>query len=111
MHVFKYSKRKGTKAYSMPNQVPEEIKANRSNILIHLNEKMMEAYHNSFIGKNERILIEETVEIDGKQYQIGHNERYVKLAVKVENPMVNQIITAKVLKSLTKEIIFCEIMD
>lgn len=111
MHVFKYSKRKGTKAYSMPNQVPEEIKANRSNILIHLNEKMMEAYHNSFIGKNERILIEETVEIDGKQYQIGHNERYVKLAVKAENPMVNQIITAKVLKSLTKEIIFCEIMD
>ncbi len=111
MHIFKYSKRKGTRAYSMPNQVPEEIKANRSNILIHLNEKMMEAYHNSFIGKNERILIEETVEIDGKQYQIGHNERYVKLAVKAENAMVNQIITAKVLKSLTKEIIFCEIMD
>lgn len=111
MHIFKYSKRKGTRAFSMSNQVKEEIKANRSNILINLNEKMMEAYHNSFIGKNERILIEETVEIDGEQYQIGHNERYIKLAVKAENAMINQIITVKVLKNLTKEIMFCEIMD
>lgn len=111
MHVFKYSMRKGTKAYSMPNQVKEEIKASRSNILINLNEKMTEAYHNSFIGKNERILIEETVDIDGEQYQIGHNERYVKLAIKAENAMTNQIITVKVLKNLTKDIMFCEIMD
>ena len=111
MHVFKFSKRKGTKAESMPNQVKEEIKSERSNELIELNSKMMEAYHHSFIGKVERILIEETVEIDGVQYQVGHNERYVKLAIKAENDMINQIVTVKVLKSLTKEIMFCEIID
>lgn len=111
MHVFKYSKRNGTRAYSMPNQVKEEIKAERSNILIDLNTKMMEDYHNSFIGKNERILVEEIIEIDGKQYQIGHNERYVKLAINAENTLINQIVNVKVIKNLTKEIMFCEIMD
>ncbi len=111
MHVFKYSKRNGTRAYSMPNQVKEEIKAERSNILIDLNAKMMEDYHNSFIGKSERILVEEIIEIDGKQYQIGHNERYVKLAINAENSLINQIVTVNVIKNLTKEIMFCEIMD
>lgn len=111
MHVFKYSKRNGTRAYSMPDQVKEEIKTERSNILIHLNQKMMEEYHDIFIGKIERILVEEIVEIDGEQYQIGHNERYVKLAIKAESDMINQIVNGKVLKKLTKEIMFCEIMD
>nr|WP_308742639.1 tRNA (N(6)-L-threonylcarbamoyladenosine(37)-C(2))-methylthiotransferase MtaB [uncultured Anaerocolumna sp.] len=111
MHVFKYSKRNGTRAYSMPDQVKEEIKAERSNILIDLNAKMMEDYHSSFIGKSERILVEEIIEIDGKQYQIGHNERYVKLAINAENSLINQIVTVNVIKDLTKEIMFCEIMD
>lgn len=111
MHVFKYSKRNGTRAYSMPYQVKEEIKAERSNILIDLNAKMMEDYHSSFIGKSERILVEEIIEIDGKQYQIGHNERYVKLAINAENSLINQIVTVNVIKDLTKEIMFCEIMD
>lgn len=111
MHVFKYSKRNGTRAYSMPNQVREEIKTERSNILIHLNEKMMESYHNTFIGKNERILVEEIVDIDGEHYQMGHNERYVKLAIKAENDMINQIVNGKVIKKLSKDIMFCEIMD
>ncbi|GAA4298101.1 tRNA (N(6)-L-threonylcarbamoyladenosine(37)-C(2))-methylthiotransferase MtaB [Anaerocolumna aminovalerica] len=111
MHVFKYSKRNGTRAYSMPDQVKEEIKAERSNILIDLNAKMMEDYHSSFIGKSERILVEEIIEIDGKQYQIGHNERYVKLAINAEKSLINQIVTVNVIKDLTKEIMFCEIMD
>lgn len=111
MHVFKYSKRNGTRAYSMPNQVREEIKTERSNILIHLNEKMMESYHNTFIGKNERILVEEIIDINGEHYQMGHNERYVKLAIKAENDMINQIVNGKVIKKLSKDIMFCEIMD
>lgn len=111
MHVFKYSKRNGTRAYSMPDQVKEEIKAERSNILIDLNAKMMEDYHSSFIGKSERILVEEIIEIDGKQYQIGHNERYVKLAINAEKSLINQIVTVNVIKDLTEEIMFCEIMD
>jgi threonylcarbamoyladenosine tRNA methylthiotransferase MtaB len=111
MHVFKYSVRKGTKAETMPNQVKEEIKHARSNDLISLETVMEKEYKDKFIGLTEAILIEESIEIDGVNYQIGHNERYLKLAVKCEKDLTNQIINGKILGYLNKDIMFCEIMD
>jgi threonylcarbamoyladenosine tRNA methylthiotransferase MtaB len=111
MHVFKYSVRKGTKAETMSDQVKEEVKAQRSNALIQLAETMTKEYQSCFEGKTEIILIEEAMVIDGITYQVGHNERYLKLAVKSEEELTNQLISAKVCGYLSKEIMFCEIMD
>lgn len=111
MHVFKYSVRKGTRAEHMPDQVLEEIKSERSSRLIELEEIMNKEYQELFTGKIENILIEDAVNMNGESYQIGHNERYLRLAVKSDEDLNNQIIRGKVTAFLDKDIMFCEIMD
>lgn len=111
MHVFKFSPRKGTRAADMADQVKEEIKAVRSNILLTLAEEMSINYKKKFIGNTEKLLVEEESIINGETYQIGHNERYLKLAVKSEKSLTNQLISVKVQEVLNKEIMFCESMD
>ena len=58
MHIFKYSKRQGTRAAVMPDQVPDTIKAQRSNRLLALEKQMSEAYRRTFIGKEVTVLFE-----------------------------------------------------
>lgn len=111
MHIFKFSPRKGTKAALMPEQVKEEMKAERSNILLSLEEEMAKNYRKLFIGRTERLLVEEEVEIDGIKYQAGHNERYLKLAVKSEENLANNILFVAVKEFLNKEMMICESMD
>lgn len=81
MHIFKYSKRKGTKAAVMPNQVPESEKTKRSTILQELEAQMSKKFREYYIGKNAQVLFEECKEIKGTAYFIGHTKEYVKVAV------------------------------
>ncbi len=111
IHVFKYSKRAGTKAADMPDQISEEVKNFRSNKLIELALSMSKEYKSLFLGKIEKILFEEEILIEGKTYQVGHNERYLKLAVLNSRDMTNQIIEAKICNNLTEEILLCEITN
>lgn len=86
-HIFKFSKRKGTKAYDMDGQVDEDIKTKRSHVLISLDEKRREEFGQRFKGKEVEVLIEESKEIDGKWFDIGHTPEYiqVKLSIKKED--------------------------
>lgn len=111
IHVFKYSKRAGTKAAEMPEQISEEIKSKRSDELITLSDTMEKEYKEQFLGRIEKILIEERITIDGVSYQVGHNERYLKLAIPHTEDLTNQIIEAKVIGTLTDEILRCEIFN
>lgn len=111
MHIFKYSKREGTVAAGMAAQIPETVKARRSDELIALGERMKEAYREEFTGKIQKLLVEETVEIDGVRYALGHNERYVKLAVKTDKNLENRMIDVIVQKKNLKDFILCEIRD
>jgi threonylcarbamoyladenosine tRNA methylthiotransferase MtaB len=111
MHIFKYSVRKGTRAETMPDQVKEEKKAERSNCFIGLADELTKNYRDKFIGTSQKVLIEEEMILNGTKYQIGHNERYLKLALISENDFINQIVEVKILNQLNKEIMFCEIMD
>ncbi|MDF2472298.1 MAG: MiaB-like tRNA modifying enzyme [Anaerocolumna sp.] len=111
MHIFKYSVRKGTKAENMPNQVKDEVKTARSNTLISLEKEMAQEYKTLYIGNVENVLIEESITIDGQTYQIGHNERYLKIAVQSDIDLSNKIMKVKITADLNKEILFCEIMD
>ena len=108
IHVFKYSKRAGTKAATMPNQISKEVMQERSNILIDLAEEMSRDYKELFLGRIEKVLVEEEVVIDGVEYQLGHNERDLKLAIPTNENLVNQIIPVEVEKVLTKDILLCK---
>lgn len=110
IHVFKYSRRAGTKAADMPNQIPEEIKNKRSNELISLSDQMSKEYQSLFLGRIEKVLIEENSTVNGVVYQIGHNERYLKLAIQSEEDFTNQILEVKINRFLTDELLLCEII-
>lgn len=110
IHVFKYSKRAGTKAAGLPGQIPEEIKNNRSNQLISLSEKMSDEYKAGFMGRIEKVLFEEKITVEGQTYQIGHNERYLKMAVKSGEDLSNQLLSVTVCNNLTDEILLCKII-
>ena len=108
MHIFKYSIRKGTVAEKMPNQVPDSIKSERSKKLINMSENNHIKYLKSFENKEELVLIEEVVDINNAKYYIGHNERYIKIAIKedviLENAE-NTIVKVKIGELLTNDII------
>jgi threonylcarbamoyladenosine tRNA methylthiotransferase MtaB len=111
IHVFKYSKRAGTKAAIMTDQIPEELKSRRSDELIALANLMSKEYHALFLGRIEKVLFEEAIEINGKSYQIGHNERYLKLAVSEDTELSNQLLECKVTGTLSEELLLCEIIN
>lgn len=84
MHVFKYSKREGTKAAAMPNQVPDSVKGERSDRLLRLEAEMSKEYRRRFTGREVSVLFEEKVEMEGKPYMIGFTPQYVKAALELD---------------------------
>ncbi|HIW21667.1 MAG TPA: tRNA (N(6)-L-threonylcarbamoyladenosine(37)-C(2))-methylthiotransferase MtaB [Candidatus Dorea intestinavium] len=95
-HIFKYSKRKGTKAEAMKNQVPDDVKAKRSAILIELSEKKKEKYHQELLGQEKEVLFEESIFRDKEQWVIGYTKEYYKLGIKGDDSLINQIGTVKI---------------
>ncbi|MDO4329946.1 MAG: tRNA (N(6)-L-threonylcarbamoyladenosine(37)-C(2))-methylthiotransferase MtaB [Lachnospiraceae bacterium] len=85
MHIFKYSRRAGTRAAVMPDQVPESVKGKRSDILLALEAAMSEEYRRSFLEQKNQVLLEEEMEIDGKHYMVGYTREYVRMAINAEN--------------------------
>ncbi len=77
MHVFKYSKRNGTIAAAMPNQVPEDVKNKRSEAVMAIAKANKEAYEKTFIGERIKVLVEEYDKEGGVCFAKGHTERYV----------------------------------
>lgn len=108
-HIFKYSMREGTKAAAMEGQVSEQVKTQRSKVLLEKNQLHMEEFRRYYIGKNVDILIEETVEIAGKSYQVGHTKEYVMVAVDAKENLKNQIVTVEIQDFLTEKIMKSEI--
>lgn len=87
MHVFKYSKRQGTRAAVMEDQVSEQVKARRSDVLLELEKTMSREYRERFVGSRVSVLFEEAAEIGGKWYMMGHTPQYVKAALPLEDGM------------------------
>ena len=95
-HIFKYSRRHGTKAAQMDGQLTDAVKAERSDKMLELNETREKEYEDTFLGKDVEVLLEEEVDIQGKSYYLGHTREYVKVAVpKLEKYSVNQELTVK----------------
>ena len=108
MHIFKYSKRKGTRAAVMPDQIDEQIKASRSEKLIALGHDMSKEFRKFYIGKNEEVLFEEKAVIGDKEYFVGYTKEYVKVAKKTDENLENQIVSGRISGMLTDEILLFE---
>ena len=107
MHVFKYSRRNGTAAASMPGQVPEAVKVKRSSELLELTRAQSRAFRAHYIGGEAEVLLEERREIEGRMLLTGHTGDYVKVAVEPAEGIMeeNMLVTVPVRGFLTDEIL------
>ncbi len=95
-HIFKYSKREGTVAADMSDQVPDQIKTIRSNELIELGKIKKKQYEDRLIRTTQEVLIEEEIEHDGELWQVGHTREYVKIGCKLPEKMTNKLINVEI---------------
>ena len=95
-HIFKYSRRHGTKAASMDGQLTEAAKAQRSDRMLELHEIRAREYEEAMIGKKMELLLEEEIEIDGRPWYVGHSREYVRAVIsKTDVHRVNDLVTVK----------------
>ena len=95
-HIFKYSRRHGTKAASMDGQLTEAAKAQRSDRMLELHEIRAREYEEAMIGKKMELLLEEEIEIDGRSWYVGHSREYVRAVIsKTDAHRVNDLVTVK----------------
>lgn len=107
MHIFKYSRRKGTVADKMEKQVDDSVKNDRSKVLLQLEKKMSDEFRTQFIGATKAVLFEEEITIQGKEYVVGHTMEYLKVILPLENgneaeQYINKIINVSLEKVMEK---------
>ena len=104
MHVFKYSRRAGTRAADMPGQLTENQRGQRSDVLLKLDQEMSLEYRKSFLGEEKEVLMEEKIVIDGTEYLVGHTREYVKAAIPWEEGKKGAMITGTMASMLNDEV-------
>ncbi|HHW07888.1 MAG TPA: tRNA (N(6)-L-threonylcarbamoyladenosine(37)-C(2))-methylthiotransferase MtaB [Clostridia bacterium] len=92
LHVFKYSQRKGTKAYHFPGQVPYQVKEKRSHDFLALDKKLRDAYARSFLGETLAVLVETGV--DGGCWE-GHTGNYLKVRFPAAADLRGQMVQVR----------------
>lgn len=103
IHVFKYSRRKGTAADRMSGQVSEQTKTERSERLLALEGQLGESYRKQFVGTVQNVLFEEHTALFDGDAQAGYNERYVRFAVRADEELSGQLLPVYVFSMLKEE--------
>lgn len=93
IHVFPYSRRKGTKADLMPNQIDELVKKKRVNRLMAVSEELERNYLDNFINKEVLVLIEKCID----NTSMGHTDNYIKVEIN-DKIARNSIVKVKIIK-------------
>ncbi len=104
MHIFQYSRREGTKAAAMPDQVPEAVKKERSEKLLALGHRMSEEFRRYYLGRQVTALLEEEFLYGGKRYYTGYTKEYVKVAVETKKDLSNTFVTGTLKTQLTEDV-------
>ena len=104
MHIFQYSRREGTKAAAMPDQVPEAVKKERSEKLLALGHRMSEEFRRYYLGRQVTAPLEEEFLYDGKRYYTGYTKEYVKVAVETKKDLSNTFVTGTLKTQLTEDV-------
>ena len=96
MHIFKYSRRRGTLADTMPGQLDEETKSRRSHVLLALADRMSAEFRRQEIGREAEVLMEVKEILRGEDYWTGFTREYVRAAVKADGrDLRNQLIRGR----------------
>lgn len=109
-HIFKYSRRKGTRAAVMEHQVDDQVKTERSNVLIALGKENQAAYEAARMGQEDEVLFEERVKLEGEEYFTGHTKEYVKLAIPAEEDLANRIVKVRIGHERKGGVLLCEVV-
>jgi threonylcarbamoyladenosine tRNA methylthiotransferase MtaB len=104
MHIFKYSRREGTRAAAMADQIPEQVKSERSAVLLALGDAMSHEYRESFVGEKVTVLLEEPFVFEGRRYFVGYTTTYIKVAYETAEELGNQFVTGRITGQLSDEI-------
>ena len=107
-HIFKYSRRNGTVADKMTGQLTEKEKSSRSEALIKDGDIRSRRFREYYIGKNLDVLLEEPITINETEYMTGYTKEYVRIAVKADENLANQIINGTAVRMLTDDILELE---
>ena len=110
MHIFKYSKRKGTIAEKLPNQVHDTDKALRSDEMLDLTSRLSKEFRKSHVGSRAEVLFEETKIVNGEAYMTGFTKDYIRVAVKYKENLENEIHTVMLTEMLDDELLKGEIV-
>ena len=109
MHIFKYSKRAGTRAAVMSHQVPDPVKTTRSGELLAMEKEQSKRFRAHYLGREAEVLLEEIKELDGVEYLLGHTRDYVKVAVPLtengEKAVTNTVVRGTVEGFVNDEIL------
>ena len=107
MHIFKYSRRQGTRAAMMEGQLTEAEKGRRSAVLAQAEEEMSRSYRAGWLNRETGVLFEEKKQVAGGTYWIGHTPQYVKVAMEAgENAdLSGQIVRGTPVGFLTEDIL------
>lgn len=108
MHVFKYSRRKGTRAAAMDGQIDDETKRERSNFLLDMEKEHSKRFRESFLGQEQEVLFEEEKNVGGTLFQVGYTRQYVKTAKKSENSLTNEVVLGKIKGFLSDHMMLLE---
>lgn len=112
MHIFKYSRRAGTRAAGMPDQVSNLLKTKRSEELFALEQKHSVEFRAYYVGREVEVLLEEEKEVNGTRYMLGHTRDYVKVVVPADKHagelQSNRVIRSRIQGFLTDEILVGE---
>lgn len=115
IHIFRYSRREGTPAARMEHQIPEQVKAGRSDVLFADLSRMNREFLDWYQGRELEILMEEEISVEGKRYFLGHTEEYVKAAVQLPDEaewnLENKLVKARAVSVLTEDVLLAELTE
>lgn len=104
MHIFKYSRREGTRAADLPGQIPEETKTERSSALLALGQTMSKEFRDFYLGRETVALMEEPLVWGGKSYFTGYTGEYVRVAVETGEDLTNRFVRGKIKEQLIEDV-------
>lgn len=100
LHVFPYSKRTGTPAARMDNQVDEEVKNERVHRLITLNDQLAVEYASRFEGEVLEIIPEEAYKLDSASNMVeGYTDNYLKVVIPGSEDLIGKLVRVKITKA------------
>lgn len=107
-HIFKYSRRQGTRAAAMPDQIPEQTKGARSEQLIALGEKNRSLFEAQYVGLEVEVLFEEKCVIEGQEYFTGYTKEYIRAAIPADANYENVLVKGCLGEELEPHLFFFE---